>query len=236
MKKKIEAENFGIGIKNFCLTFLRGKCFCLLLPLVIFTSCLGVSADIQVRKDGSGRLNMEYTFSAMAETIGRLDGNENRQIIPVGKADWERTIQRIEGARLVSFSSREKDGNIVNKVTLEFDNMQTLLKILDPAGNRSNLIQENGKNSLRVILNEPLNSEINADLLELVRQVSSGYKVNVSFSAAGNSAMSLTDGNGNEIPAPANADFIQTGKKVSLSMDTAELLSRAEGTGLVFSW
>lgn len=236
-EKESVTMNFEKIIKSFCFTFKRnGKCFFLFSIFFIFTSCLGMSADIEINKNGSGTLSMEYTFSNMAETIGRLDGNENWQIIPVGKADWERTIARVTGAKFKSFSSSEKNGNIINTVKLQFDNTAALLKILDPAGKKAALTQENGKNSLSIILNEPLDSEINADLLELLRQVSAGYKVNVSFSAAGNSAMSFTNGKGNETPEPVNAKIIQTGKKVSLAIDTAELLSREEGLGLIFSW
>jgi len=61
--------------------------------LLLFNSCIGLSLDIQMRRNGSGRLLMEYRVSRMAEAIGRLDGNENWPIIPNGRADFERTLR-----------------------------------------------------------------------------------------------------------------------------------------------
>ena len=143
----------------------------LLLPLLIliFNSCIGISADIQMRRDGSFRLVLEYRISRMAETIGRLDGNEIWQFIPTGRADFERTIARIDGVRLVSFSSRERTSDIVNNITLDFKDAQALLNFLDPQGRRASINREDSLNRFNIILNEPVSSEINTDLMNLLR-------------------------------------------------------------------
>jgi hypothetical protein len=197
---------------------------------------MGISADIQIRRDGSGRMILEYRFSRMAETIGRLDGNERWQIIPTGRADMERTVARIPGMRLVSFSSNEDTKDIVNKVTLDFDNAQALLKFLDPSGKRAKLENENGLNRLQFILNEPVSSQINPDLLALMKQMSAGYKTAVSFSADKNAQMTITDGEGNAIAPPAGSQVVPSGRKVSLSIDTGEILSFKQGLGLIIVW
>jgi hypothetical protein len=210
--------------------------------LITTVSCIGVSADIKLRKDGSGTIAMEYRFSRMAETIGRLDGNEQWPVIPVGRADWERTIARVPDMKLVSFSSREEpaavgaDKDVVNKVTLEFNNAQALIAFLDPAGKRAAFSGEKGSGRLRLILNDGASSPINADLLDLARQVSAGYKVNVTFSAARNSTMTVTDGSGAAIDTPAESHAILSGKKVSFTIGTGDLLSRANGLGILFEW
>jgi hypothetical protein len=204
----------------------------LLLILTFFSSCIGLSMDIQLRKDGSARLSMEYRISAMAEVIGKLDGNENWPIVPVGRADWERTTERIPGARLVSFSSRQNQKEIVTNVTLNFENTEAMIKFLDPAGKRASL----GADRLELIINEPVSSKINDNLLELVRQVSDGYTFTVSFTAEGNSNLTVTDGNGKEIPVPNNAQIIPSGKKVSLSIAISEIFALADGLGVKFTW
>ena len=201
-----------------------------------FVSCAGISADIQMRKNGSGRLTLEYRFSRMAETIGRLDGNERWQIIPAGRADWERTAARTGGIKLVSFSGREDKNDIVNKVVLDFDNTGSLLKLLDPSGKRTVLNYSESKKQLNIIINEPVSAEINKDLLELARQVSAGYKFKLSFSAVGNSTLTLTDGSGNAINPPPGANVVSSGKKVSLEIDTGEMLRMSDGLGVSLGW
>ena len=48
----------------------------LCLAAIGLNSCLGASADITIRSDGSGRIALEYRVSQMLESLGRLDGNE----------------------------------------------------------------------------------------------------------------------------------------------------------------
>jgi len=212
------------------------KIIFLLLPIffLILNSCIGVSADIQMRANGSGRITLEYRISRMAESIGRLDGNENWPIVPVGRADWERTVARIDGMRLVSFSSSETANDFINKATLEFTNTDALVKLLDPSGKRAAASRENGTNKLHITFNEGSSSQINGDLMNLMKQVCDGYQFNVSFSAQGNSTMTVTDSAGRTVPPPQGA--VLSGRKVSLSLETETIISSTNGLEVSFSW
>jgi hypothetical protein len=203
-----------------------------LMFLFIFNSCIGLSMDIQMKKDGSGKISMEYRISSMAEAIGRFDGNENWPAVPVGRADFERSIARIPGIRIVSFSSNESQRDIITRVTLEYDNTQVLLKFLDPLGKRSSF--SDGR--LDIVLYEAGLYNFNAELFDLVRQVSDGYNFTISFSADKDSTMAVTDGAGNEIPAMEGSQFVQSGKKVSWSTGISEILGLTNGLGVSFRW
>jgi len=202
-----------------------------LLLLLVFNSCIGLSMDIQMRKDGSGKISMEYRVSNMAETIGKFDGNENWPIIPVGRADFERSVSRIPGVRLVSFSSSEKQKDVITDVTLEFDNPQALLKFLDPAGTRARYYE----NRLEIILLEA-DLKYDKDLLDLVKQVSAGYNFSINFNADSNSVMTITDSTGKEIKPPADSQFVQSGKKVSWSTGISEIFGFTNGLAVSFNW
>jgi hypothetical protein len=188
-----------------------------------------------MRKNGSVKLAMEYRFPRSAENIGRLDGNERWQIIPIGRADWERTIARVDGMKLSSFFSRNDSRDIVNKVTLEFSNTPALLKFLAPDGKGASLNSGNGSKTFNIIFTEP-SGAINADLLELIQQVSYGYKLKISFSAEKDSTLSFTDGLGKAIPPPETAEVVLKGKKVLFSIDTGELLKLKDGLGVEIKW
>jgi len=204
--------------------------------LFLLNSCVGLSMEIQMRRNGSGRLVLEYRVSRMAESLGRLDGNENWPIIPVGRADFERTLARIPGMRLVSYSSSEGAQDVVTNITLEYDNTDALLKFIDPSGTRASLSTENQSGRLDIILNEPVSSDYNEDLFELVRQVSASYGLSISFSAEGNSALSFTDGEGTAAQPPAAAQTVTSGRKTSLSIGITDLLAIKEGLGVSFIW
>ena len=204
--------------------------FVILLVLISLNSCIGVSMDIQMRRDGSGRLNLEYRISNIAENLGRLDGNEMWRTIPVGRADWERTVVRLDGIRLVSFSSNERQAETVTRVTLEFDNPAALINFLNANGNKTSF--DNNTLSLILLERSPL---INPDLLELAALLSGDYSFAVSFSADRNSTMTITDGAGNEIPPPRKTQIVPQGRKTSFSIDMTELLSLTGGLGVRFT-
>ena len=221
----------------------RYAIFLVLLGIVVLNSCIGVSADIRVRADGSGKIALEYRVSRMAEALGRLDGNERWQTIPAGRADFERSLARLPGMRLISFSTKNEannGGDIINNAELEFKNIDALLAFLDPSGKRSAFSQENGANKLSLTLLDMASSTAanapDPQLLELARQVSAGYELNVSFSADGTASLALTDGAGAALaPVPAT-QIISPGKQVSLTIGTGELLSLAHGLSVHFTW
>jgi hypothetical protein len=211
--------------------------YCLLLaPLVLMmNSCLGASADIVMRADGSGSVTLEYRVSQMLESLGRLDGNEQWPAIPVGKADFERSVARIPGLRLSSFSAKEVRNasggkDLVTKVKLDFKDTAALLAFLDSAGSRASLVQEGGKNTLRLVLLDPINDAIDADLLSLLKELSAGYEISVSFTAPKNAALSVIP------PSVPAVRIVQQGKKVSFAIGTGELLGLKDGLTLYISW
>jgi len=209
--------------------------FLLFAPLFLLTlnSCIGISMDIQMRKDGSARVSVEYCYSVMAETIGKFDGNENWPVVPVGRADWERTTERVSGMKLVSFSSLHKNSqDVITNVMLEFDSTDALLKFIDPAGNRTSI----SAGRLEITVNKPLPSQVNGDLLELMRQVSGNYRFAVSFTAEENSTLVITDAHGKEISLPQDAQIVPSGRKTSLSIAIPEIFTLKNGLGVRFTW
>jgi hypothetical protein len=202
----------------------------LILSFFMLSSCIGLKADISIRGDGSGRIHLEYRVSRIAESLGKLDGNERWQTIPVGRADFDRTLDRLPGTRMVSFSSKDDGKDVINRVELEFTDMASLLSFLDASGGRVSFVRENGKNRLSLILYPGLKTE-DPELLSLIREVSRTYDVELSLSAPGETALTLTGGGaieGVRVQSP--------GKKASLSVNTGALLASPEGLGAEFSW
>jgi hypothetical protein len=211
--------------------------------LVILTSCVGVSADITVRADGSGRILLEYRVSPLAGALGKLDGNERWQTIPTGRADFERTLARLPGMRLVSFSGAQAaGGELLNRVELEFDRPGTLTAFLDAAGkgavfSRENGGQPSGRSRLNLVLLEKPAAPSDPALLELLREVSKDYAFSVSFTAPESAALTLTDGSGAPLPAAIpGIRHVSQGKKVSFVVGTGDLLGLENGIGAQITW
>jgi len=211
-----------------------------LLPVVflLFNSCIGLSLNIQMNKDGSGRLSMEYRISKMINNLGALDGNELMPSIPVSKTDWEKAVNRIPGAKLVSYSSVEEKQDNVIKVVVDYKDDQALLALLDPLGKRTSLTKQDQSGKLDlIILDKPVDySNYDEELVNLMRVFAEGYNVSVTFSGQGNSTLTVTDGKGNVVPPQANAKTVLSGRKVSYSIGVMDLLDIKDGLGLRFTW
>jgi hypothetical protein len=209
--------------------------FALCCMTLALNSCLGVQADITIRADGSGKIALEYRVSQILESIGRLDGNERWPAIPVGKGDFERSVARIPGLKLTSFSSkdvRRKQGekDLLTKVTLEFKNTDALLAFLDSTGNtRATLVQENGKNILRLTLLSPSSAIANPDLLSLLGEISAGYEINLSLSAPKTASLAVP-------PSVPAARLVSQGKKVSFAAGLTDIIGLNEGLVIEISW
>ena len=202
---------------------------------VFFSSCLGVSADITIKADGSGKIALEYRVSQALESIGRLDGNEKMPAVPAGRIDFERTVSRIPGLKLSRYSSKEirsdsGSKDLVTKVTLDFKDTSALLAFLDSTGSRAAIVQEGQGVLLRLNLLDTSDGVSNPDLLSLLREVSNGYELGITLNLPKNAVLTT-------IPASIPpAKLVSGGKKVSFTMDMGELLSLKDGLTLEIRW
>jgi len=201
-----------------------------------FCSCIGVSMDISINNNGSGSISLEYRVSEILESIGRLDGNENRPAIPAGKTDFERSVARIPGLRLVSYSSKyvpvkgsaSGGRDLVTKVVLDFSNTDALISFL--SSSRASLVKENNKNILRLALKDTAAAAGNKDLKTLVKDVSGGYEINISLRTPRNADLTVIP------PVIPPAIIVSGGKKVSFNISLADLLEKEEGLILEIKW
>ncbi|MDR0322741.1 MAG: hypothetical protein LBI28_14700 [Treponema sp.] len=212
---------------------MKKTAWCLVIvSLILMNSCLGVEADISVRADGSGKINLEYRVSQMLESLGRLDGNERWPSIPVGRADFERTVARIQGLSLLSYSSKEVPSvnnvlggrDLLTKVSLEFKDVSALSAFWGSGSAGSS-----AGNILRLVLLDLSSDTIDEDLLALLKEISAGYEISFSLSAPKNAALSLS-------PSVSSARVVTQGKKVSFAIGMGDLLDLKDGLAVEISW
>ena len=203
---------------------------CAALALLMLTSCLGASMDVTMRANGSGRIVVEYRVSEELESLGRFDGNERWHAIPVGRADLERSVARIQGLRIASVSSSAGGGDLVTRATLDFDNPDALLAFLDSTGTRATLAQAGGRNVLRLVVLDPSPPIESAELLSLFREVSAGYEIRFDFRLPRNASIATIPANVPEVRAQAN------GANVSFAVATGDLPAIADGLVVEITW
>ncbi|MCL2265398.1 MAG: hypothetical protein FWC22_05085 [Treponema sp.] len=202
----------------------------------ILNSCIGLSMDIQLNKNGSGKLIMEYRISNTLIDLGAVDGNKNWPTIPVGRQDWERTIRRIDGAKLSSFSTNKTGQDTFIKVTIDFNNPDALLKIIDSAGGNSSLNMSGQLLSINLFDSPKDDISEYDDFIGMTGHMFEGYNFSISFGAWENSTLKITNQNGGAFNPPASAKIVNEGKKTSFSMEMKDLLNLSDNIELRFNW
>lgn len=196
-----------------------------LLWVLVLGGCLGIRADITIRPSGGGSMLLEYRIAKVVESLGRLDGNAALPTIPVGKTDFQRTVDRVPGLRMRSFSTKTTDTDIVNTVKLEFSDLDALIRFFDATGQHASLVQENGTRRLSLVLSEA--APVDADLLNLATMLSAGYTFNLKFSVPGKGTLRIIDGGGKPVPGVT---------ETTVSITIPELLSYRDGVSLELVW
>ncbi|MDR1411881.1 MAG: hypothetical protein LBI91_06730 [Spirochaetaceae bacterium] len=208
-----------------------------LLLVFFFGSCIGVSADITIRKNGSGFITLEYRISGELESLGKLDGNARWLPVPIGRADFERTVGRIPSMRIASFSTRRQGGDIVNKARLDFGNTGALLKFLDALGTGAGLVSENNGKLLALDFGggegaqDPL-------LAEFAAAAAASYSLELRFDAGAEGEVFLADRDGLKRGTESlpRGWVLQSGRKAVFSAPMGDLLTAAEPVRLRVRW
>jgi hypothetical protein len=208
------------------------------LLLVFFLgSCVGVSADITIRKNGSGFITLEYRMSGELESLGKLDGNAPWPPIPAGRADFERTVARIPSMRIASFSSKRQDGDLVNRVKLNFGDTGALLEFFDALGTGASLVRENGRSLLALDFGGD-GGPVDPGLAEFAAQTLAGYSLSLRFDTGAEGEIFLVDRNGEiqRTESPAAGWVVQSGRKMVFSAPMGDLLTGPEAVRLRIRW
>ena len=203
--------------------------------LFVISSCVGASVDISLNQNGSGNAALEYQISKTLDALGRLDGNERWNTIPVGRADFERTMDRLPGIKLTSFFSKEDGNDLIINVKMEFENLNSLMSFIDANGLRSSFSGDTRSGRIFMALSDA--KPKNATALEsLIAEISGSYSVKMAMSFPGEGSVRIIDNRGYSLDEIPGSIIISPGKKVSCSLPLNSILSATGGVNVEFLW
>jgi hypothetical protein len=104
--------------------FIRTVILCAVLP--VFVSCIDIDSKIRLEENGSGTIDFVYTVSQTAMTLGMADKEQSLLPIPVGEADFRRTVQAVPGLTLRSYSRKGDADKAVVTAGLDFSDLDAL--------------------------------------------------------------------------------------------------------------
>ncbi len=146
----------------------------------LFFSCLAIDADIEVKADGSGVMNLSYRISRTVESMGKLDGNERWLPLPVGEADFERSLSRIGALELEAFKTTEDERDVRVEAMVSFDTVEALVSFLSANGRTARLTRDGDRTSLSLRLSDNA-GPLDSDLVELVKVLFADYDIRIRF-------------------------------------------------------
>jgi hypothetical protein len=209
------------------------KVTALLAVLLCLGSCIGVSADIALNADGSGTLTLEYRLSRLLKTLGEQDGNERWYPLPVGEADFERTLARLPGMSLLSFSTKDDGKDVMVTAKTRFADPASLAAFLDAYGEGAVYTKTSNSSRLLLALYEG-GKEANKELEALFAEAAEGYSVAIRLALPAEGTLSLLDRNGR--PLSAAGEIKAEGRNLSFALPLAEIFTARDGLSLDFRW
>ncbi|WP_028973826.1 hypothetical protein [Spirochaeta cellobiosiphila] len=97
-----------------------------LLASLLLSGCLNLKTVVNLKSDNTGTVELAYQVDKIFMNMGRIDPNDPVYPIPVGKGDFEDTVNRIEGLTLNKWDKSEDDNYVNISAELSFDSLDSL--------------------------------------------------------------------------------------------------------------
>ena len=166
----------------------------ILIP-VFLASCLGASSQIKINSNGSGTIKQEYRISHQLQSMGNTDGGESSLPLPTGKEDLERTVERVPGLRLVSYSQREDEKDLIINAEFAFDSPEALAALMENGDQQLNVDIKNKKIRLHLPAGESGEEAFKSMLIAAF----AGYDFSFSISVPGSVKAAWYDESGKAV-------------------------------------
>lgn len=135
----------------------------------LLVSCVGIDARIKISAGGSGTVTAEYTLSEELAVFGETEANKGLLPFPLSRQDLQKSLAPASGLALQSWSESRRGGNILVKMEISFDSIDSLLKYLDPQGKMARLQAADGRSTMVLSLGgnmPPLDQDMKALAVE----------------------------------------------------------------------
>ena len=212
--------------KQYCLL---AKYALALTPLFLL-SCIGTSSQIKINNDGSGTITQIYRISHELQNMGKTDETAEMYPLPTGKEDLERTVERIPGLRLVSYTSRQDEKDLIINAGFAFDTPEALALLME---NQQFKIDLSGK---KITIHFPAGEDSEAaSFKEIFLAAFTGYNFAISLTVPGMAKASWFDGSGKSVQQYPGT-FSVRNSTVDFTVSMGELVYLDNPLNLEINW
>lgn len=111
----------------------------LIIPAVVIfifllCSCIGVEMQVELNKDNSGRITLDYSVMRALIHLGTIDEERPFYTIPISREDFDRVVAAIDGLDLRSFKMEEDSAEVHVSAKIDFDSVDALSELFQSTG------------------------------------------------------------------------------------------------------
>lgn len=110
-------------------------------------SCVGIDARIKISAGGSGTVTAEYTLSEELAVFGETETNKGLLPFPLSRQDLQKSLAPARGLAIQSWSETKRGRDVLVKMSISFDSIDSLLKYLDPQGKMARFSTLDGRST-----------------------------------------------------------------------------------------
>jgi len=203
---------------------------------LLLAGCFGIKTGIVIKKDGSGTISMEYKISNELLAAGTLDGNAAWPAIPVGEADFRRTIARTDGLELSAFSIKKGAKDTIYKIRLKYKTIQALCGFMDARGAAFSYSKTASGEETLFIRIIPEKNNYSDEMLHLLPVIFEGCNFDLKIETPGKCRVAVSGENREELNTLPAGSFKSAGNTFEFSAPMAELFSAGGGLNFEIKW
>ncbi|GHV83123.1 hypothetical protein AGMMS50212_04630 [Spirochaetia bacterium] len=210
-----------------------------LIAALLLNGCLGMKTDIELSKNGSGKISVEFSVSkealSMADNFGQSGGSDEKPVIPMGREDFERGIEGIAGLKMTSFSTKEDDVNKIFFIKMSFTNIDALLAYLQTQNGVASFKKDGNKSVLTFSFSadeQPVDPQIKG----IVPFLFAGYYMDFGITLPEKCDVVCFDANGLKIDKPQVGEISVNNKTAQFKVPMGDLISSATPVKMQITW
>lgn len=146
--------------------------------MVLFSSCIGVEADIELQEDGSGEITLSYRVSHIVARLGKLDDDGKFLSVPLNRDDFDRVAAVREGLEIRSVSVDEDAENVYVDARIAFASVEDLQVLFGGVGGTTIQVTQNAdEHVFRHVVFEGANGPPDDDAAEMMNALFADYNI-----------------------------------------------------------
>ena len=205
--------------------------FLLVLLPVFCVSCIGASLNTTINSNGSGTVTQVYRISQTFLSLGISDETDEGMKALFSKEEMEKTVDRISGLHLVSYSIRDDDKDRYITTECAFDTPEALAEFIGSGKPDVTIDMKEKKVSLFFEAEEKDDNSLDG----MMDSVFDGYDFFVSFTVPGQGKAVWIDKNGENLKQYPGT-FSVKNNTVDLTVPMKDVFELENSMYFVISW